>query len=192
MPSKLFTLENLVITQTRSFLNDEFMITDERGVPVGTILQSQSLRDAFFNGSRSLEVATTDDQGNPQQHVLTIKDPPNFGWDSYEVFLPGIEMPLATITQKFSFFKLNLSLTMENFPDVAIEGSIWYWNLRITSQGHPVAIVDNQWKGFGSFLSGKNTYHLAIAEGLNEHQHAAILGATMAMDMLRTKSRQSD
>ena len=60
MLPRLLTLDNLVISQTKSFMQDQFLIADEQGVPVGTIVQSSSMKDMFFNASRSLEVAFTD------------------------------------------------------------------------------------------------------------------------------------
>ncbi|WP_234462110.1 LURP-one-related/scramblase family protein [Corynebacterium macginleyi] len=94
MMQKLFTLDELVISQTKSLLKDRFMISDVNGTPVGTIVQSTSLKDMMFKPSRSLEVALTDTEGNPQQTVMTISDPPNFLRDTYEVHLPGIEQPM--------------------------------------------------------------------------------------------------
>ena len=52
--------------------------------------------------------------------------------------------------------------------------------------------VTNEWTGVGNYFMGKNTYCLAITPGLNEQQHAAIIGAVMSMDMLRTKEKNSD
>ena len=192
MTQNLFTLDELVITQTKSFLNDQFMITDIDGTPVGTILQSTSLKDMVFKSSRSLEVAITDAEGNPLQTVMTISDPPNFLRDTYEVHLPGIEQPMAVITKRFSMLKTKLELTMKGFPDVEIHGDFWDWNLTITSRGRRLANVTNEWTGVGNYFMGKNTYRLAITPGLKEQQHAAILGAVMSMDMLRTKQKNSD
>ena len=192
MTQNLFTLDELVITQTKSFLNDQFMITDIDGTPVGTILQSTSLKDMVFKSSRSLEVALTDAEGNPLQTVMTISDPPNFLRDTYEVHLPGIEQPMAVITKRFSLLKTKLDLTMEGFADVEIHGDFWDWNLSITSRGRRLANVTNEWTGVGNYFMGKNTYRLAITPGLKEQQHAAILGAVMSMDMLRTKQKNSD
>ncbi|MGV0387121.1 LURP-one-related/scramblase family protein [Corynebacterium tuberculostearicum] len=192
MTQNLFALDELVITQTKSFLNDQFMITDLDGTPVGTILQSTSLKDMVFKSSRSLEVALTDAEGNPLQTVMTISDPPNFLRDTYEVHLPGIEQPMAVITKRFSMLKTKLELTMKGFPDVEIHGDFWDWNLSITSRGRRLANVTNEWTGVGNYFMGKNTYRLAITPGLKEQQHAAILGAVMSMDMLRTKQKNSD
>ena len=192
MTQNLFTLDELVITQTKSFLNDQFMITDLDGTPVGTILQSTSLKDMVFKSSRSLEVALTDAEGNPLQTVMTISDPPNFLRDTYEVHLPGIEQPMAVITKRFSMLKTKLDLTMEGFADVEIHGDFWDWNLSITSEDRLLADVSNEWTGMGNFFMGKNTYRLRITPGLSEQQHAAILGAVMSMDMLRTKQKNSD
>ncbi|XLN84466.1 LURP-one-related/scramblase family protein [Corynebacterium tuberculostearicum] len=192
MTQNLFTLDELVITQTKSFLNDQFMITDLDGTPVGTILQSTSLKDMVLKSSRSLEVAITDAEGNPLQTVMTISDPPNFLRDTYEVHLPGIEQPMAVITKRFSMLKTKLDLTMEGFPDVEIHGDFWDWNLSITSEDRLLADVSNEWTGMGNFFMGKNTYRLRITPGLSEQQHAAILGAVMSMDMLRTKQKNSD
>ncbi|MBK3428811.1 LURP-one-related/scramblase family protein [Corynebacterium tuberculostearicum] len=192
MTQNLFTLDELVITQTKSFLNDQFMITDLDGTPVGTILQSTSLKDMVLKSSRSLEVAITDAEGNPLQTVMTISDPPNFLRDTYEVHLPGIEQPMAVITKRFSMLKTKLELTMKGFPDVEIHGDFWDWNLSITSRGRRLANVTNEWTGVGNYFMGKNTYRLAITPGLKEQQHAAILGAVMSMDMLRTKQKNSD
>lgn len=192
MTQNLFALDELVITQTKSFLNDQFMITDLDGTPVGTILQSTSLKDMVFKSSRSLEVALTDAEGNPLQTVMTISDPPNFLQDTYEVHLPGIEQPMAVITKRFSMLKTKLDLTMEGFPDVEIHGDFWDWNLSITSEDRLLADVSNEWTGMGNFFMGKNTYRLRITPGLSEQQHAAIIGAVMSMDMLRTKEKNSD
>ncbi|MDK7048990.1 MULTISPECIES: LURP-one-related/scramblase family protein [Corynebacterium] len=192
MTQNLFTLDELVITQTKSFLNDQFMITDINGTPVGTILQSTSLKDMVFKSSRSLEVALTDAEGNPLQTVMTISDPPNFLRDTYEVHLPGIEQPMAVITKRFSMLKTKLDLTMEGFPDVEIHGDFWDWNLSITSEDRLLADVSNEWTGMGNYFMGKNTYRLRITPRLSEQQHAAILGAVMSMDMLRTKQKNSD
>ena len=60
MMQKLFTLDELVISQTKSLLKDRFMISDVNGTPVGTIVQSTSLKEMVFKPSRSLEVALTD------------------------------------------------------------------------------------------------------------------------------------
>ena len=192
MTQNLFTLDELVITQTKSFLNDQFMITDLDGTPVGTILQSTSLKDMVFKSSRSLEVAITDAEGNPLQTVMTISDPPNFLRDTYEVHLPGIEKPMAVITKRFSMLKTKLDLTMEGFADVEIHGDFWDWNLSITSEDRLLADVSNEWTGMGNFFMGKNTYRLRITPDLNEQHHAAIIGAVMSMDMLRTKQKNSD
>lgn len=191
MLPRILTLDTLVISQTKSFLQDEFLIADEQGVPVGTIVQSGSLKDMFFNSSRSLEVAFTDDQGNPQQPLMLIKDPPNFVRDTYEVYLPGVEKPMAVVTKRFAMFKTRLTMEMEGFPEIEITGDIWDWNITISSQGQPLAQVTNEWAGVGNFLSGKNTYRLSIAGGLDPQQHAGLIGAVMCMDMLRTKAQQS-
>ena len=192
MLPRILTLDTLVISQTKSFLQDEFLIADEQGVPVGTIVQSGSLKDMFFNSSRSLEVAFTDEQGNPQQPLMLIKDPPNFVRDTYEVYLPGIEHPMAVVTKRFAMFKTRLTMEMEGFPEIEITGDIWDWNITISSQGQPLAQVTNEWAGVGNFLSGKNTYRLSIAAGLDPQQHAGLIGAVMCMDMLRTKAQQSN
>ena len=191
MMQKLFTLDELIISQTKSFLKDRFMISDVNGTPVGTIVQSTSLKDMVFKPSRSLEVALTDAEGNPQQTVMTISDPPNFLRDTYEVHLPGIEQPMAVITKRFSMFKTKMELTMGGFADVEVHGDFWDWNLTITSQDRQLADVSNKWTGMGNYFMGKNTYLLRIAPGLNEQQHAAIIGAVMSMDMLRTKKKKN-
>ena len=145
-----------------------------------------------LKSSRSLEVAITDAEGNPLQTVMTISDPPNFLRDTYEVHLPGIEQPMAVITKRFSMLKTKLELTMKGFPDVEIRGDFWDWNLSITSEDRLLADVSSEWTGMGNFFMGKNTYRLRITPGLSEQQHAAILGAVMSMDMLRTKQKNSD
>ena len=155
MSQNLFTLDELVISQTKSFLNDQFMIADINGTPVGTILQSTSLKDMVFKSSRSLEVALTDAEGTPLQTVMTISDPPNFLRDTYEVHLPGIEQPMAVITKRFSLLKTKLDLTMEGFADVEIHGDFWDWNLSITSGDRLLADVSNEWTGMGNFFMGK-------------------------------------
>lgn len=191
MVPELLTLDHLVITQTKSFINDEFSISDENGAPVGTIVQSRELKE-FFMGSRGLTVAATDPEGNPGQPVLVIKDPPNFMLDSYEVYFPEEDEPLAVVTSKLSLFRTKMRLTMAGFDDVDIEGNFWDLNFTITSRDQPLAQVSTAWNGFSNFMMGKNSYHLALQPGLDPRQHAALLGATMCLDMLRTKKRNND
>ncbi|MHA2787629.1 LURP-one-related/scramblase family protein [Corynebacterium sp. S7] len=188
MNPALLTLDRLVISQTKSFFVDEFSISDENGSPVGTVVQSTELKD-FFMGSRGLTVAATDIDGNSTEPVLIIQDPPNFVFDTYEVYLPHEEEPLAVITQKFSFLKTRLSLTMSGFPDVEINGNFWDLDFSITSEGQPLARVTTGWTGLSNYMFGKNTYLLSIRPGLDPRQHAALLGATMSLDMLRTKKQ---
>ena len=98
---------------------------------------------------------------------------------------------MAVITKRFSMFKTKMELTMEGFADVEVHGDFWDWNLTITSQDHQLADVSNKWTGMGNYFMGKNTYLLRIAPDLNEQQHAAIIGAVMSMDMLRTKKQKN-
>ncbi|WP_018296588.1 LURP-one-related/scramblase family protein [Corynebacterium lubricantis] len=184
----LLTLDTLVISQTKSFIADEFSISDEHGSPVGTVVQSTDLKD-FFMGSRGLTVAATDADGTSTAPVLIIQDLPNFVFDTYEVYLPQEEEPLAIISQKWSFLKTRLSLTMAGFPDVEITGNFWDLDFAIASEGQPLARVTTGWTGLSNYMLGKNTYLLTIRPGLDSRQHAALLGATMSLDMLRAKKQ---
>lgn len=190
MTPPLLTLDNLVISQAKSFIVDEFTITDERGVPVGAVVQGSKIGD-FFMGSRSLAVASTDPQGRPVAPIIVIKDPPNLLHDTYEVYAAAGEQPLARIRREITLFKTRLTVAMEGFADVEVAGNLWDLDFSMLSQGREIARVNAGWAGLGNAFLGKSTYHLAMTSGLSECQHAAILGTTMSLDMLRTKKRRS-
>ena len=182
MSLPLLTSDDLLITQTKAFMRNEYSIVDATGTLVGETRQDLALRD-LLRSSRSLIVSAGDTT------VLRVSDPVNLLRDSYEVHLEGSDRPLATIRARISLLRERFTLTMDGLPDIDIEGSVWRWNFTMTSQGRPVARVDNAWPGAGNYLIGKNSYHLGMEAGLAEHHHAALLGATLCLDLARKKRR---
>lgn len=191
MASPLLALDNLVISQEKSMFTDSFSICDQQGRTVGTVLQGSAFKD-FLMSSRSLAITATDYEGTPLQPVAVITDPPNFMADTYEVHTPEGGQVIATVRTRFSFFKTKLTMTMDDFDSVEVTGNFWDRNFTMLSAGREIARVSSGFKSIGAALMGKSVYHLDMVPGLSEDQHAAILGATMSLDMLLTKRREKN
>ncbi|MCT2339621.1 LURP-one-related/scramblase family protein [Corynebacterium sp. p3-SID1056] len=177
--------DELIFSQTKALGTDEFEITDAAGTLVGTARQTLKLSD-LFSSSRGTEVR--DAQGNL---VLGVTDPVNWLHDSYEVRLADPDLPLATLRTRFAWLRTKLSLEIAGFPEVEVDGKLMALDFTLTSMGREIARITAEYSGMGRMMMGKTTYRITFAPGLDERQHAAILGSAVALDMLRRKRRNS-
>ena len=174
----------IVVTQTKALGRDEFAIENAHGDVLGTARQTLKMSD-LVKASRGVEVF--DAAG---VHVLSIEDPVNFIRDTYVVHLASPPMQLAKLTKRFAWIGAKYDVEMAGLPDVQIQGQAFQLNYSLTSQGREIARVDAEYSGMGRMLMGKTSYRLRIQPGLDERQHAAVIGIALAIDMRRAKMRR--
>ena len=101
-----------------------------------------------------------------------------------------ITMQLARLTKRFAWIGAKFDVEIAGFPDVEINGQVFQLNYTLTSQGREIARVDAEYSGMGRAMMGKTSYRVRIQPGLDERQHAAIIGIALAIDMRRAKMRR--
>jgi len=181
----VFTEREVVVKQTKALGRDTFAIEGPGGTPLGTARQTLKMSD-LVKASRGVEVFDADGA-----HVLSIEDPVNFIRDKYIVHLVTPPLQLAKLTKRFSWIGAKFDVEMAGLPDVQIQGQAFQLNYTLTSQGRPLATVDAEYSGMGRILMGKTSYRVRIEPGLDERQHAAVIGITLAIDMRRAKMRKN-
>ena len=181
----MLTEREIVVRQTKALGRDAFAIEGPGGELLGTARQTLKMSD-LVKASRGVEVF--DAQG---AHVLSIEDPVNFIRDTYVVHLASPPMQLAKLTKRFAWIGAKYDVEMAGLPDVQIQGQAFQLNYSLTSQGREIARVDAEYSGMGRMLMGKTSYRLRIQPGLDERQHAAVIGIALAIDMRRAKMRRN-
>lgn len=197
----LLSHNSIVIQQIRNFMADDFDILDTEGHCIGKIETTGSTLSRMFMGSRRLTVSEPD--GTP---VFVITDPTDFTLDRYEVYYPdphatdtegkrqgGAESSrlLATIQQKFAFFKRRLEISIPGFANCEVDGDVWHYDATFMINDVRVAQMSRKWSGFANLLSGNERYVLQLKDDLPPQLRAAIIGAAIALDLMAKKA-QSD
>lgn len=176
----------IIIRQTKLLGRNEFAFEAPSGQPLGTARQTKlNMKDMLGRASRQVDVFDANGA-----HLLSIEDPLDFIRDSYTVRLINPAMELARLTSRFKLMGSKFDLDIAGFPETQVEGKVFNRNYTLTSQGRPIARVDAEFKGFGRAFFGKSDYRVRFEPGLDERQHAAILGVVVAIDMWRVKRRQ--
>ena len=181
----MFRQCEIVVRQTKALGRDTFAIEGPDGELLGTARQTLKMSD-LVKASRGVEVF--DAAG---AHVLSIEDPVNFIRDKYVVHQVNPPLELARLTQRFAWIGAKFDVEVAGFPDVQIQGQAFQLNYTLTSQGRPLATVDAEYSGMGRMLMGKSSYRVRIEPGLDERQHAAVIGIALAIDMRRAKMRRN-
>lgn len=197
----LLSYNNIVIQQIRNFMADDFDILDTEGNCIGKIETTGGTLSRMFMGSRRLTVSEPD--GTP---VFVITDPTDFALDRYEVYYPnpqatdaegkqqggaGASRLLATIQQKFAFFKRRLEISIPGFANCEVAGDIWHYDATFMINDVRVAQMSRKWSGFANLLSGNERYVLQLKDDLPPQLRAAIISAAIALDLMAKKA-QSD
>lgn len=197
----LLSHNSIVIQQIRNFMADDFDILDTDGNCIGKIETTGGTLSRMFMGSRRLTVSEPD--GTP---VFVITDPTDFALDRYEVYYPdpqatdaevkqrggaGAPRLLATIQQKFAFFKRRLEISIPGFANCEVDGNVWHYDATFNINDVEVAQMSRKWSGFTNLLSGNERYVLQLKDDLPPQLRAAIIGAAIALDLM-VKKAQSD
>lgn len=181
---RLLTETSLVVQQTSSFMSNDFEIQDAAGQVLARVLTTGSMGSRLLKGDRTFDLV--DEQGTL---LLQIKDPMDFGFDRYELFNPDGSL-LATVRKQFSLLKKRLSIEL---PGLTLElaGSIFEYDFQIRSGDHVAATVAREWGGLRAGLTGKSRYSVTVDEQAPEPIRLAMLGALVALDLIRAKDARS-
>ena len=195
----LLSHDSIVIQQIRNFMADDFDILDTEGNCIGKIETTGGTLSRMFMGSRRLTVSEPD--GTP---VFVITDPTDFALDSYEVYYPDPQATspegkqpvgadssrlLATIQQKFAFFKRKLEISIPGFAHCEVDGDVWHYDATFKINDVKVAQMSRKWSGFTNMLTGNERYVLQLKDDLPPQLRAAIIGAAIALDLMAKKAR---
>lgn len=170
----------LVFQQTKNLVKNDFAIMDEHGQQVGHVETGGSTLGRLFKGSRELTVFD-----GPENPVFRVKDTMTFGRDRMEI-LDATGGPLASLVKRFTVFKTRISLDLQG-EEIELDGSIWGFEFQMKGPGGVMGSVSREWSGVGNAFMGKSTYSLRLAQNLTTPQRYALIGAVLALDLIREK-----
>lgn len=181
---QLLTSNTLVFQQTSSMLSNDFRIEDAAGNLVGQVLTTGGVGARLFRGSRTFDLL--DERGNL---LLHIKDPFDMGFDRYELITPDGSL-LANVRKQFSMMRKRLSIEM---PGLTLElaGSILEYDFSIRTGERVAAQVSRQWGGVVAGLRGRSRYSASFDPDAPEPVRLAIVGALIALDLMRAKDARN-
>lgn len=185
----------LVIDQVTNWLTNDFAVRDGDGNQVGVITTEGGLGMRLLAGARELSLY------EGEQKLLTLYDVPNFGFDTFEI-QDAAGALVATVTKEFAFFATRLSI--ELVPDAAASsesaaeaesvelGGDWLdYDFEATLGGVRIAQVARRWPGLGEWFLDHNRYVVLFQRGLSTRHRVGILGAIIALDLIRDKQRRA-
>lgn len=185
----------LVIDQISNFMTNDFAIRDKDGGQIGSIVTEGGLGERFFMGSRQFSVY------DGEEKILGLYDVPNFGFDTFEI-TDAAGAHIAQVTKEFAFFVTRLSVELFEAPASAADGEPaishpvelsgdWLdYDLEATIDGVRAAQVARRWPGLGEWFFGYNRYVLLFERDLPAAPRLGIIGAVIALDLIREKRRR--
>ena len=170
----------LVFQQTRNLVRNDFAIMDAHGQQVGHVETGGSTLGRMLKGSRELTVFD-----GPERPVIRVKDTMNLGRDRMEILDAG-GGPLASLVKRLSLFRTRISLDLQG-ERIDLEGNIWGFEFQLTGPHGVMGTVSREWSGMGNAFMGMSTYSLRLAQNLTVPQRYALIGAVLALDLIRAK-----
>lgn len=174
----------LVFQQTKNFTKNDFAIMDREGLKIGHVETGGSTLRRLFAGSR--ELTLYDDQDNP---VLQVKDTMGLGRDRMQI-LDGQGNPVASLLKRITLFKTRIAVEVQG-EQLELSGNIWDFDFQIAGPCGVIATVSRQWSGMGNALLGMSTYALQVTGNPTPAQRQAVLGAVLALDLIREKKQRN-
>ena len=178
--------DTLVMQQITGFMSNDFDILDGAGEQViGHVTTSGGGVSRFFAGSRSLDVADAD--GTPLLHV---EDPPDIGFDRFELSTPG-GAPLAEVTSRLARFSTRGGLAVVGGAALERHGALLGMDFTVEVEGFVAATVARQWGGLSRGFLGHSRYVLAIDPTAPPQVRLAIIGGCIVLDLIRQKKSRN-
>lgn len=176
----ILTHDTLVFQQTKNFSKNDFAIMDAQGQQVAHVETGGSTMGRMFMGARELTVF--DGPGNP---FVRVNDTVTFGRDRMEILdVDGTK--IAGLVKRLAFFKTRVTLDLAG-EEIDLHGNIFGFEFEVVGQHGVLATVARQWSGIGNAFVGMSTYTVQLAPNLTETQRKAVIGAMLALDLIREK-----
>lgn len=174
----------LVFQQTRNLVKNDFAIMDEQGQQVGHVETGGSTLGRLLKGPRELTVFD-----GPERPVIRVKDTMTLGRERMEI-LDATGAPLASLVKRISFFRTRISLDLQG-EEIDLQGDIWGFEFQISGPSGVMGAVSREWSGVGNAFLGMSTYALRLAQHLTATQRHALIGAVLALDLIRAKESKN-
>jgi uncharacterized protein YxjI len=172
--------------QVTGFMSNDFGIVNPQGVQVGRVHTIGSGAKRFFMGSREFQLFDADGG-----YLLGIKDLVTFGRDRWEL-RDTAGAPLADIVRRFTFFMKKIDVQVVDGPLLQVQAAdIFDFGFGITADGVEIARTSRQWAGVGNTLLGRDRYVLNFRPDVRPRDRVAIIGAMIALDLMRQKDQSS-
>lgn len=170
----------LVFQQTKNFSKNDFAIMDGQGQQVAHVETAGSALGRMFMGARELTVF--DGPGNP---LIQVKDTVTFGRDRMEI-LDAQGAPLASLVKRIAFFKTRITVELGG-DELDLVGNLWGFEFQMVGPLGVMASVSREWSGLGNAFMGMSTYVVQLGDRLTDAQRKAVIGAALALDLIREK-----
>lgn len=180
----LLTEDVMWIEPIRQFFRVDFVVLGQDRRILGRLLSSGGALGRAMFGNREFVLVDANDQ------VLAhIADPVNLWRDSFEVISPDGAV-LARVRNESVLFGPRLSISLSDEPPLEISGSLWDREYEISSSsGSSLAHATRARQGCLQLLSSNDTYQLTFRPQVPPQHRLAILGAVLAVDLIRMKAR---
>ncbi|RRD04594.1 hypothetical protein EII34_09830 [Arachnia propionica] len=178
----LLTQDVLWVQQTRQFFRSDFLVLGHDGGVVGQLVSSGGALRRALLGNR--EFTLVDAHNRVLAHIT---DPFSWGRDTFEV-VSANGAPLARLRKEFALFSRHISIALSDGTPLAVRGSLWDREFEISSpSGHSIAHATRLRRGCLQMLTGRDTYQLRFHPQVPPQHRLAILGAVLAVDLIRMK-----
>ena len=175
----------VVMQQITAFMANDFELLSADGSVIGRLAGIDSDGGRFLAGPRKFELREPD--GTP---LLIIDDVPDFGLDTFELMAPGGNR-VATLIKEVSFFRNRVSIEAADGSTLDLEGEFLDYTFEVADQGAVVATISREWAGISRSLLGHSRYVVSFDPTVATDRRLLILGAVVALDLIRMKQRRS-
>lgn len=181
----LLTAHTLLFQQVTAMMSNDFAIQDGEGEVAGYVHTHGSLGSLLAKGSRHFTITDADDQP-----VLMVRDPLNFVRDTFVLENPdGTEF--GQVRKRFTFFNQRLDINLATGETIELKGNLLGLDFDLTMQGSVMARVSRKWAGLAKGLLGRSTYALIFKPETSPELRKAIIGAMIALDLVRRKENNN-
>jgi len=174
----------LVFQQTKNFSKNDFAIFEPQGQQVAHVETGGSALGRAFMGARELTVFD-----GPENPIVQVQDTLTFGRDRMEI-LDGQGNHLASLVKRIAFFVTKISIELDG-EELTLEGDFLGYDFSLSGAQGVWATVARSWSGMGNAFLGKSTYSVQIAPVLSATQRATVIGAILALDLIREKQSRN-
>lgn len=185
-PVSLLRHDAVVMQQISAVFANEFDILDTSGDVVGHLVGRDGIGSRFFMGPREFTLQEADGR-----ELLHIVDPPDFGFDRFELTTPD-GANLALLQRQFAFFRESVRITTADNSELELRGDFFGFDFEVLDFSNPVARISREWAGLGRGLLGHSRYVVGFGADVPPQLRLTVLGSVVALDLIRMKQEKSN